>query len=349
MTTRDGRKFSRALTQWIIRWLLFFLICLGLGYAALQRYDPRTTPGLTDSTLYYRMVAGEEVQGREMRFRVLVPWVAKPVYMLAKSFLDPPRSVYLGLLISNSIFCATTVCLLVAIGIRLTGDPPVALLAAALYMLNFALTNLQLAAMIDTGEACFILAVVVTLFSKRWWLLPLWGVLGALAKETFLPLAGAMALVWWYVECGKRPGRISRLLPIIAMLMVALGTIITLRSAFAGAILASEVFVRTNASSGYSGFAAVVWNRTFLYVFVWLLPLGLVRLNRLPRPWVIASIAGALLALALGAYRNIGGNAARPMFDVVGPILSLSVATLLTGHTTQTLRGSTEIPSSPYA
>jgi hypothetical protein len=225
---------------------------------------------------------------------------------------------------------------LVAIGIRLTGNPAVALLAAALYLLNFALANLQLAAMIDTGEACLILAVAVTLFSDRWWLLPIWGVLGALAKETFLPLAGALALVWWYVECRKRLDRISRLLPIIAMLMVALVTIVALRSAFAGTMGSSGMFVRTNATAGYSGVAGVIFSRTFWYVFVWLLPLGLVRLKRLPRPWVLASSFSALTALALGVYRDIGGNVARPMFDVLGPILSLSVAILLTGSAVQT-------------
>src|SRR2546428_6658143 len=85
------------LCHWILRWTLFFLICLGLGYAAVERYDPRTTPGLSDSTLYYRLVAGEEVQGRDMRFRVLVPYVARPFYWLARRKLDPERSVYLGL------------------------------------------------------------------------------------------------------------------------------------------------------------------------------------------------------------------------------------------------------------
>jgi hypothetical protein len=331
VTASDGRRVLRALTQWIIRWLLFFLICLGLGYSALQRYDPRTTPGLTDAALYYRMVAGEEVQGREMRFRVLVPWVARPIHAVTKKFLDPARAVFLALLIANSIFCATTVCLLVAIGIRLTGNPAVALLAAVLYLVNFAVGNLQLAAMVDAGEACLILAVAWTLFGDRWWLLLLWGVLGALAKETFLPLAGAVALVWWYVECSKRPERISRLLPMIAMLVVALVTIVALRWALAEPVGSSGIFVRTNAAAGYSGAAGVILNRTFLYVFVWLLPLGLARLNRLPRPWVCASIAGAILALALGAYRDIGANAARPMFDVIGPMLSLSVAILLTG------------------
>jgi hypothetical protein len=66
-----------------------------------------------------------------------------------------------------------------------------------------------------------------------------------------------------------------------------------------------------------------------LYVFGWLLPLGAVRLGRLPRPWVLASSAAALAALVLGASVGPHGNVSRPMFSVAGPMLSLSVAMLI--------------------
>jgi len=172
--------------------------------------------------------------------------------------------------------------------------------------------------------------VTVSLFGDRWWLLPLWGLLGALAKETFLPLAGVLVLVWWYVEYRQGHNRVSRLLPISAMLIVALATIIVLRSAIPGAGFVGDVFAKTHAGSGrFSGLAGAMFSRTFWYVFIWLLPLGLVRLNRLPRPWLFASIFSALTALVLGVYRDIGGNVTRPMFDVIGPLLSLSAAIFL--------------------
>jgi hypothetical protein len=329
MNTRQTLIEAR---RWFVRWLLFFLISLGLGYAAVQRYDPRTTPGLSDANVYFRMVGGEDVQGREMRFRVLVPWVAKPFYALARKFLDTSRAVNLALLISNSIFCATSGCLLVAVGWRVTGNLAVALLGATLYLLNFAVMNLQLAAMVDAGEACLILAVIVTLFAGRWWLLPLWGLLGALAKETFLPLAGVLALVWWYVEFRKSQDKVRRLLPILVMLSAALATIVVVRSRIAGTMVMSDMLVQTHAVSGNaSRLSGVLFSPTFWYVFIWLLPLGLMRLKRLPRPWVYASVFSALAALVLGVYRDVGGNVARPMFDVLGPLLSLSAAIFLTG------------------
>ena len=316
--------------RWLVRWLLFFMISLGLGYAAVQRYDPRATAGLSDAAVYYRMVAGEPAQAREMRFRVLVPYVAKPFYALTRKFFEATRAVNLALLISNSIFCATTACLLVAVGMRVTGNLAVALLGTTLYLLNFAVMNLLLAGLVDAGEACLILAVILTLFGDRWWLLPLWGLLGALAKETFLPLAGVLALVWWYVEFRKSRERFGKLLPIAVMIVVALTTIIILRTTVASAVVISDMFVQTHATSGgFSGFAGALFSSTFWYVFIWLLPLGLMRLKRLPRPWVLASIFSALTALVLGVYRDIGGNVTRPMFDVIGPLLSLSAAIFL--------------------
>ena len=322
----NWNEFSR----WLVRWLIFFMISLGLGYAAVQRYDPRATAGLSDAAVYYRMVAGEPVQAREMRFRVLVPYVAKPFYALTRKFFETTRAVNLALLISNAIFCATAACLLVAVGMRATGKLAVALLGTTLYLLNFAVMNLLLAGLVDAGEACLMLALVATLFGDRWWLLPLWGLLGAMAKETFVPLAGVMALVWWYVEFGQSRERLRKLLPIAVMLAVALTTIVILRTTVASAVVISDMFAQTHATSGgFSGFAGALFSPTFWYVFIWLLPLGLMQLKALPRPWVLASIFSALTALVLGVYRDIGGNVTRPMFDAIGPLLSLSAAIFL--------------------
>jgi hypothetical protein len=329
-----GNRPRHELTHWIARWFLFFLVCLGLGYAAVQRYEPRTTAGLNDSALYYRLVSGDEVEARDIRFRALVPLIAKPFYLLARKFLAPERAVYLALLISNSIFCATTACLLIAVALRVAGSLALALLAGALYLLNFAVVNFQLAALIDAGEACLMMAVTATLFGDKWWLLMIWGILGALAKETFVPLAGVFVLVWWYVDHRKPSDRLAKLAPAIAMVIVAIATSVILRLAIAEHVLVSDIFQSaTNSRSSYwSRLFTGVINRNFLYVFIWLLPLGLLGIRRLPRPWAAASIASGLTALALGAYRDIGGNVARPMFDVMGPILSLAAAIVLVGY-----------------
>jgi hypothetical protein len=321
-------QLSRSpLRVWVVRWLLFFLISLGLGYAAVQRYDPRQTAGLTDSAVYYRLAAGERVDAREMRFRILVPYVARPFHAVLRKFVEPPRSVFLSLLISNAIFIATTACLIVLIGLGHTPDPSSGLLGACLYLLNFAVTNLYLAAMVDAGEAFVLLAVTVTLSGRRWWLLPFWGLIGTLAKETFVPLATVLTLVWWYVVYRKDLRRRHRLFPVIVMVLVMIGVLTMLRWSLAGASETVTLFEPTDASgAGLGGRFSVFFSPTLWYVFIWLLPLGATRLSKLPKPWVIASICAAVTALGLGVFRDIGGNVARPLFSVLGPMLSLSAA-----------------------
>lgn len=72
-------------------------------------------------------------------------------------------------------------------------------------------------------------------------------------------------------------------------------------------------------------------DRNFWYVFGWLLPLGIWRLARLPRAWVLASSTTVLLGLLLSASASPMGTAGRVMFNIAGPVLSLSVAVLLCG------------------
>ena len=83
----------------------------------------------------------------------------------------------------------------------------VALFASALYLLNFAISNAHLAALVDSGEALFLMAIVVSMFYERWLLLSGIGVLGALTKESFIPFSILMAVTWWTLS--SRP-RISR-------------------------------------------------------------------------------------------------------------------------------------------
>jgi 4-amino-4-deoxy-L-arabinose transferase-like glycosyltransferase len=83
-------------------------------------------------------------------------------------------------LVVNSIFVAATSFLSYIIERSLLGNSSTALFASALYLLNFAVSNGQLAALVDSGEALFLMALVVSMFYGRWLLLPLFGALGAL-------------------------------------------------------------------------------------------------------------------------------------------------------------------------
>jgi hypothetical protein len=95
----------------------------------------------------------------------------------------------------------------VAIGRLLMLDFTTSLLGATLYLLNFCVVNLNLAGLIDSAEGCFLLATAWSLLTGRWYLLPVWGMFGALGKETFAPLSAMFALGWWISEA--RPARVD--------------------------------------------------------------------------------------------------------------------------------------------
>jgi hypothetical protein len=332
------RRRLLGVRYFLVLWPLFFAICFGLGYPSLQRFDPRATEGLSDTPKYYALVTGADTSNfREIfRCRILVPYVARPFYWIAQSRLHAWNSGFFGLLMANALFCATTACLVVTIGNRLFGNLAAALLAATLYLLNFAIPDLQLAGLIDAGEACFMALIVCSLIAGRWYLLPLWAVLGTLAKETFVPFSCVFVVTWWLTERHQNrsgPGwpSLARVKWIVALALVGLVTVMVVHTSVAGQLRWPWTIAAQSRAPG--SFIASLWRclteRSFWYVFGWLLPLGIWRLHTFPKPWLFASLATSAVALVLGAYIDAGGTAARPVFDVVGPLLSLSVALLI--------------------
>lgn len=319
--------------QKVMLWLLFFLICMGLGYPTISRYDPRSVPGLSDSIGYSSLVTGGNLAGDEAH-RILVPYLARPVYWLVNGHLHTWNPVFFALLAVNSFFIATTAYVLVGISHRIVGDYAVALVSGFLYLTNFAVPNFNLSGYVDSAVNCMMIAVAWAMLTERWWLLPLCGVLGALAKETFVPLAAVFAFAWWLTCCRRGALRLTRLAWVGAMVTVGFATLILLMARVSPPstlmTFAASRWDESGAGFFYlSGLVGCLIARESLYVFGWLLPLGVWRLGRLPRTWVVASLCAALAALAMGAYDNAGGNAVRPVFSALGPLLSLSASILL--------------------
>ncbi len=288
---------------------------------------------MSDTWKYYAITTGADTSPfKEMfRCRVLVPYVARPFYWFAQRYLPAWNAGFFGLLMANALFCATTACLIVSIGKTVLGDPGTAFFGAALYLLSFNIPNLQLAGLIDSGEACFLAAVTWSLLKDKWYLLPVWGLLGALAKETFVPFSCLFAFTWWFIE--RRQGRteISRLKWIVALAVVGLATVMAVHSSVSDQLkwpwqIAGQARAPVN-------FFVALWNclteRSFWYVFGWLLPLGVWRLKLFPKPWLVAAIVTSIFAIMLGAYSNAGGTVGRATFDIIGPLLSLAVAALI--------------------
>ncbi|HLE56221.1 MAG TPA: hypothetical protein VJB15_03995, partial [Rhodothermia bacterium] len=316
----------------LILGFLFFAICLGLGYPSLNRYDPRQVEGLRDTRRYVAMLESTADWTTQQELRVLVPFLARPIYRAADGRVGTWRPEFLALLIVNSVFVAWAAVLLVAVAERVTGSNVIGLTASLLYLLSFNVANVQLAGLVDSVEAWAVIALTWTLLNERWALIPLIGIVGVLGKETSIPLTFVFCAAWclWLALTKTAPRGLY--LATAALLVVQIATVTIVRVALTGeALLPWEIVTAERRMGLGDALGATLFNREMLYAFGWLLPLGVFRLRRLPTEWVVASAASFLVALAIGIWFGVTGNASRPAFNSVGGMLSVSAAILLAG------------------
>ena len=312
-------------------WAVLYFICFGLGYPTLNRYDSRAVGGLSDSVDYYRLVTdGPAALSSHVRFRILVPFLARPFARVAEGRLGTWNPVYFGLLVVNAFFTATTSYLLVLVGRKLLYDDRLAILGAAAYLLNFEIANNRLTPLVDSAEGCFFMALTWSLFSRRFWTLPLWGVLGAMAKESFVPFATVFTAVWCLSAHRREQWKLAEVLASLSTGLAALVTVMLVQATVSGQVVLPWNFAATLRGSVNLGpLIANIVDKNLLYGFLWLLPLGVWQLPCFPRPWIFACAAAVATDLVLVAYYGAApGTAARAIFSIAGPLLSLSVATL---------------------
>src|SRR6266481_2851820 len=121
----DRTEGSRGLTKFVV-WMTLVLICFGLGYPTLNRYDPRQI--LPDAATYGKLAqeSPSAIDG-PFRFRVLVPYLAHSIAVLASGHIGTWDPLLFGFLAVNSIFAATTAYLVSVIGESLLGNSSAAL------------------------------------------------------------------------------------------------------------------------------------------------------------------------------------------------------------------------------
>ncbi len=346
--TENRRRIAPARVT--LLFCVFFLIACGLGYPILNRFDPRQTPGLSDVKTYAALVTGansfDAGDLRFRRFRVLVPWLARPFYRLARGRLVTWDPVMFGLLVADSLLVAGTALLIMLLG-GLLGDSPsnpqrdgatIGLVGALLYMVNFAVPNLRLIGLVDAGEGFFLLALLWSLAEFELWLVPLLMVLGTLTKESFVPFAVVLTSAWWITirvhredrETGDRNRLLAAAAWIVVSWLLALATIIGLQAWLAGRLVSPLAFgVALLGGGGYS-FADSLRDRNLIYIFLWLLPTALRRIWQLPKSWLMPVAAACVMAFLLDAYFGPApGTIGRTLFTIAGPVLCLSSASFL--------------------
>jgi hypothetical protein len=319
----------------LLLFLIFFFICCGLGYPTLNRIDWRQAPGgLDDVVTYASLVTSSPTPdlNQHMQFRVLVPYLARPIYRMAKNHIGTWDPIMFGLLVVNSFFVALTVTLLLIVVHRQLGSYVVALGSALIYLLNFAVPNLRLAGTIDAGEAFFLMALVWSLCKEDYWMLPLWALIGATAKESFVPFLMVFSLSWWF--CSRRGLRRPSTAAIwmVTSWIAGLGSLAALQWRITHVFRSPLSFgLDLHQNSAYlEQFFSSFWDRNLWYIFFWLLPLSLLRLRRLPQNWRVATGVTSAAAIALNTY--YGGNPGtigRALFSIAGPLLCASVAIFL--------------------
>ena len=311
----------------ITLWGLFFLICFGLGYPILNRYDPGKVPGTSDAAYYSDAVRAPV----SFSYRALVPALARPFYLLGKGRIGTWDPALFGLLVASSILTASTAIAIIAIGLRCGFAFMTSLVGAMLFLFNFAVANWNLAGYVDSGEAFFLALTVWSLLSQRWYLLALWAVPGALAKDTFAPFAVVFTGIWWFND---RPLRPARLIWIGALAILSGWTVLASLESPSGLYSGGFQYAKEMKAFSQVGFLRATLRcltvREFWFVFAWLLPLGLMRIKRMDRRWAWAVTVTFSLALILGGYNNALGNTTRAFFNIAGPLLSLAAAVFLT-------------------
>jgi hypothetical protein len=131
-----------------------------------------------------------------------------------------------------------------------------------------------------------------------------------------------------------KPVRVKRIAWIGALAVLSGWTVMASLQAPNGMLSGGVQYTRDMNFMSRVGFLNAIWRclkaREFLYVFVWLLPLGLLRIKHMDRRWVWAVAGTFVIALILGGYNDALGNTARAFFNVAGPLLSLAAAEFLT-------------------
>lgn len=335
--TNINRSF---LLKLALLWGLFFSICLSLGYPTLNRYTPAKS-NISDTVKYHNLIKDGFVKTEEShwRYRVLVPYVAKPFYHLGKGRIGSWDPLAFGLLIANALFLSAAAIVLVLITRQLRDDIRPGLLSGLLLLANFNISNLYLSGLIDSGEIFLVTFLAWALIKGYWGVLPIIGIFGALTKETCIPITVSMASGWFLKDW--LAGRFDRkhFVLIIALGLTSLITLAALK--FAGAEKIRWPWenlsaVSTNELHYFSDLMALLLNRNIYYTFIWLLPLGVLGLRYVPRGWVWGSAATTAVILLLSAAIGVGDNVSRPLFSAMGPILTVAASLFLWSFLSET-------------
>ena len=149
------------------------MICLGLGYAVLNRFDPGLLSALSDVKMYGEMIKNDvsiwnqEIDSPVIRNRFLVPYMAKIIYFNMPS-IGSFNMINASLLIVNSFFTALSAMVILKMSYRITKNYEYSIVASIFFLLNFNIINFYLVGSVDSAYGLLCLLLIYCLQFNKW-------------------------------------------------------------------------------------------------------------------------------------------------------------------------------------
>lgn len=307
-------KFRTKIIANIILLAIFFLTCLGSGYAVLNRFDPSLLPSMND-TAFYAAIVINGIEGISADFpnRILVPYLAHIVYLSVPE-IGSWNMVNFAMLVVNSSFTSLSALLIFNMSFKITKKIEYSILSCMFFLLNFHITNFYLVSSIDSAYGFSILALIYSLFHQKFNYLPVIAIIGCLIKEVFLPVGSGLVLGWLiyelYVNKNIQPGKFLRF---ILFMSAGLLTIILVDAAInSGESTFSywSKFTDNLTSDKFeldiiSIFIGVV---KFMFTLGWVMILSIPSLKELPSNLIFSTSFACFIAIALGWVVGVQGS-----------------------------------------
>lgn len=319
--------------EYSVAFLLFFFICIGLGYPVLNRFSVTSLGALSDSQLYFSIVKNglESVvydpYGRSTR--VLVPMISHYVYLLMPSSLGSWDVAAFSMLIVSSVFCSLTGLIIFQLGKTISTSVMVGIIASLFYFLNFSISNFYLVGLVDSAHSFSFAILGYILFHNKWAWLPVISFFSTLAKEVFLPLGSVFVVSWFlYDSFQTKKIDIFKLWSLFLFIFISFATVTFLKSYVLDELIYPwQQFSVSKGQREYTldfTFLTVV---RFFYVFIWLLPLAIPSIFKLPKNWLISMFLSVILTIFLGIWVSISGAGfGRGVFNVAGAGFCIAAA-----------------------
>lgn len=307
--------------------IIFMLICFGIGYAGLARFQPHKLPTMSDAASYYKMTQFHYTEvPAPFRFRLLIPGLAGMINLiLSKLFLGTWNSVCLSLLVVNSFFVSLTALVLIEISKELHIEPKLTLLSAFIYMVSFPVLNGHLIGLVDAGEGFFIAVLILMVLRNHWFLVSIITMASALVRETTPIFMGVYLISWWFLQRVLLKDQNSKgIFYWLFAIVLGVMAIYLIKFIVGGDPYAGHEFSLEILSQVPGRLIDLVKSKTLIYTFSYLLPIGLLGIKQVPKALVVSSCCMGAAAILLGAYGGIGSNISRPLFNTMGPMLIIS-------------------------